>query len=231
MLPHAVARRSSERWSQTCSEGRDGAAWRRSPSSMSWRGARDELVPRHSADLAARSWPRDRPGPSASSGRAFRRRSGNRRTRSRAARRRHWTTGTPRQPPRGRRVSAGPRRRGARRARPSASSHERVVPARIAQSSEGVTSSAPLGYPSSSSPDQEDVGRRALGEMAVEGQEQRVVGTGPACLEARVDVVGARRRLEGRRAGWPDRAGSPTRRGAGRARDGPPARERPARPG
>ena len=55
------------------------------------------------------------------------------------------------------------------------------------------------------------------------GQEQRVVGARAARLEPGVDVVGARRRLERRPAGWPGRAGRPTRRGAGRARGGRPA--------
>ena len=72
-------------------------------------------------------------------------------------------------------------------------------------------------------PDEEDVGGRPLGQVAVDRQEERVVGAGPARLEPGVDVVGAGRGLERReRVGRvaPDR---PRRRGGGRARGGRPA--------
>ena len=45
--------------------------------------------------------------------------------------------------------------------------------------------------------DQEDVGRRPLGQVVVDRQEQRIVRTGAARLEPRVDVLRAGRRLEG----------------------------------
>ena len=51
---------------------------------------------------------------------------------------------------------------------------------------------------SAARPDEEDVGGRALGQVAVGRQEERVVRAGPARLEPGVDVVGARRGLERR---------------------------------
>ena len=65
------------------------------------------------------------------------------------------------------------------------------MPGRIAQSSDGRRQL-------SAAADQEHVRRRRLRQVAVDGQEQRVVGAGAAGLESGVDVVGAGRGLEGR---------------------------------
>ena len=143
MLPHAVESRSSDSWSHSWSAPSDGCASSRSPSSMSWRvrvmsSSRFTRRPRRRRG----SSPRGRRGRAASTDRAGRCRSGRRRTRSPAGSRPRSRRGTPRRAGQVRRSSAGPRPDAGRRARPSASSHERVVPGRIAQSSDGVASSS-----------------------------------------------------------------------------------------
>ena len=82
-------------------------------------------------------------------------------------------------------------RRPTRSAQPS--SHDRVVPGRIAQSSAGVASSS---FAVLRVTDEEDVGAGRLGQQALDRQEQRVVRAGAPRLEPGVDVVGTRRRLE-----------------------------------
>ena len=69
-----------------------------------------------------------------------------------------------------------------------ASSQSRVVPGRTAQARPGVASSPRR--------DDEQVGRRRLGQEAVHGQEQGVVGARVPCLDPSVDVLGATGRLE-----------------------------------
>ena len=76
---------------------------------------------------------------------------------------------------------------------PSPAATSASCPARIAQSSDGVASSI---APSAAAADEEQVGARRLGQVVVDGQEQGVVGAGPARLEPRVDVLRPGRRLE-----------------------------------
>ena len=70
-------------------------------------------------------------------------------------------------------------------------SHDRVVPGRIAQARAGVASSVAART-------RKRLADVALGQVPVERQEDRVVRAGPAGLEAREDVVGARGRLQRR---------------------------------
>ena len=196
MLPQAVASRSSERWSHIWSEASDGFARSRSPSSTSWRvpAMRSSRVTparpraRIIASRSARARRVHGPGSPSPIGSPSKRVTGripatleHRNASSAAAR----SSGV-RRPSTGRSPTLGAQ----------ASSHDRVVPGRIAQSSDGVASS---GRPSPSrASDEEDVGRRAFRQVVVDGQEQCVVGAGAARLEPGVDVVRPRRRLERR---------------------------------
>ena len=188
--------RSSDSCSQIWSAPSDGWATSRSPSAMSCRVRGDELVAGHGrprrrrADHrlavgagAQRPRPRACPSPIGAPSNAVTGRM------PATLERQERLVGARR----GRRASAAPSTGAARRAPPSPSSHDRVVPGRIAQSSDGVASSS---APSRAEPDEEDVGARRLRQVVVDGQEQRVVGAGPARLEPRVDVLGAGRRLQ-----------------------------------
>ncbi len=197
MLPHAVASRSSDSWSHDLERGQRGGAAAARPRRSSWRVRGDELVaghrsaglarPRIIASRSARARSVHGPGRPSPIGAPSNRVTGrtpatldDRNASSAAAR--------------SARVSAPSTGRSPTRA-PQPSSHERVVPGRIAQSSDGVASSA---TPSAPPRTRKMLAVVALGQVAVDGQEQRVVGAGPARLEPRVDVVGARRRLERR---------------------------------
>ena len=141
MLPHAVASRSSDRWSHIWSEASDGFARSRSPSSISWRVPAmrsSRVMPVHPRPGSS---PRDPLARGGSMARARRPRS--------APPAKRVTGRIPATLEHRNASSAAARSAGVRRAStgrsptrgPQPSSQDRVVPGRIAQSSDGVASS------------------------------------------------------------------------------------------
>ena len=181
MLPHAVASRSSESWSQTCSAPSDGCASSRSPSSIELARPGDELVAGHGRRPRRGSSPRGPPGRVASTARARPSPIGAPSNRVTGRMPATLDTGTPR-----RRAA-----RSSRRSRPStgrsptraaqSSSQERVVPG---QDRAVERRRRQLSDPVGGATDQEDVGGRALRQVVVDGQEQRVVGARPGAPRA-----------------------------------------------
>ncbi len=223
MLPHARDNRSSDSWSHVWSAPSDGAATSRSPSAMSCRVRAmrsSRVTTRHPGSSL-----RGRRGRAASMCPAGHRRS---------VRRRSAVTGRIPATLDDRNASRAPARSW-RRNRPSAGRNPDALrpgqqprSGRAGQDRAVERGRGELHHPVvGRGTDQEDVGGGPLGQEVVDGQEQRVVGAGSTGLQARVDVLGTGRGLEGGQRVLRDRAGRARRRGAGRV---PGATREPARP-